>query len=95
MEKLRRKIAAIKSGEKGDADESDASEAESDWYNSESESDEPVVSLRDGGGTVTTRRTADNMARDKVILRLARHGTQTVEVSITISAVDGVTQPAG
>ena len=106
-EKLKRKIANIKSGEAGSISESDAGVSDSDmsdWYNSESESEEPRALQSASSGSVAVRRGVDRdrhangsrpPSNEKLTFRLGRGGTQTVAVTLTICKIDGVPTPAG
>ena len=100
-EKLRRKIAAMKAGEtlgaESDAVDSDAS----DWYNSESESEEPRALQERGGQGMTRRKTAGQVSREvedqyeKLTFKLGRGGTQTIAVTLIVCTIDGVQSPSG
>ena len=103
VEKLRRKIAGLKAGERLEEDESDAEG--SDWYNSESDSEEPValnMALRGDsqfGSGVAVRRASTEAARqqpaEKLRFRLGRGGTQTMAITLRVHAVEGTAQPHG
>ena len=104
-EKLRKKLAAVRSGSSEAVSESDTDA--SDWANSESESEEPMElpeggGARGGGSVAVRRRGSAGEARDaaaetdpKLTLRLGRGGTQTVAVMLAVRKVDGAALPSG